>query len=302
MKKFLIIGSKGFIGTHLATHIESLGYEVWGVDVIVDYTSNDRYFLVDASDPGFHEVFNAEKYDVCINCSGAANVADSLIHPYRDFQLNTSMVFNLLEAIKIYQPQCKFINLSSAAVYGNPRSLPISESADLAPISPYGYHKLMSERICEEFHRFFGLKTCSLRIFSAFGEGLKKQLFWDLYHKSKQGGVIKLFGSGNESRDFIYIHDLIQAIMVIAEKADFKGESINTANGEEIRIKDCVKTFYDLFEEPIRFEFSQQDRKGYPNNWVADISTLKSIGYKQKYSLEDGLGNYIKWIRSIDLD
>jgi dTDP-glucose 4,6-dehydratase/UDP-glucose 4-epimerase len=226
-------------------------------------------------------------------------VADSLEHPYRDFQLNTAVIFNLLESIRTHQPNCKFINLSSAAVYGNPQSLPIKENANLNPISPYGYHKLMSERICEEFHRFFGLKTCSMRIFSAFGEGLKKQLFWDLFHKTESGDVVKLYGTGNESRDFIYIHDLVQAIIAVAENADFRGESINTANGEEIFIKDCVGIFYGLFEHPVKYEFSQQAKKGDPNNWVADISTLRSIGYKQRYSLKEGLENYFRWISSI---
>lgn len=299
MKKILIIGSKGFIGTHLTAHLESLGYEVWGADVIVDYENPDHYHLIDASNPGFHEVFKNEKYDICINCSGAANVSDSLKHPYRDYQLNASIVFNLLEAIRVYQPECKFINLSSAAVYGNPQSLPIKENSNLAPISPYGYHKLMSERICEEFHRFFGLQTCSLRIFSAYGEGLRKQLFWDLYHKVKQEDEIELYGTGLESRDFIYIDDLIQAILVVAMKADCTGQSINVANGKEVYIKDCVKLFYDLFEEPVNFKFSQQTKKGDPNNWVADISILKGLGYQQKYSLEEGLKNYYRWLISI---
>lgn len=299
MKKFLIIGSKGFIGAHLSAHLEHSGYEVWGADVIVDYENTHQYHLIDASNPGFHEVFSISDYDICINCSGAANVSDSLKHPYRDFQLNTSIVFNLLEAIRVYQPGCKFINLSSAAVYGNPRSLPIQENAALEPISPYGYHKLMSERICEEFHRFFGLKTCSLRIFSAYGEGLRKQLFWDLYHKVKQNDEIKLFGTGWESRDFIYIEDLIQAILAVAMKANCTGQSINIANGKEIYIKDCVKIFYGLFEKRVNFQFSQHAKKGDPNNWVADISTLKDLGYKQKHSLEEGLKNYYKWVASI---
>ncbi|MBN1185293.1 MAG: NAD-dependent epimerase/dehydratase family protein [Bacteroidales bacterium] len=299
MYKFLIIGSKGFIGTHLSAHLESSGYEVWGADVIVDYETTHQYHLIDASNPGFHEVFKSESYDICINCSGAANVSDSLKHPHRDFQLNTSIVFKLLEAIRVYQPGCKFINLSSAAVYGNPQSLPIQENSALEPISPYGYHKLMSERICEEFHRFFGLNTCSLRIFSAYGEGLRKQLFWDLFQKAKQNDEITLYGTGHESRDFIYIDDLIQAIMAAAINTKCAGQSINVANGREVYIKDCVEIFYGLFEKPVNFQFSQQVKKGDPNNWVADISTLKDLGYKQKYSLEEGLKNYYRWIRSI---
>jgi len=298
MKKFLIIGSKGFIGTHLMTYLREMSYEVWGADVIVDYENAGMYFLIDASNPGFHDVFKNEKYDCCINCAGAANVSDSIKYPNRDFQLNTNIVFALLEAIRTYQPKCKFINLSSAAVYGNPKTLPIKENSTPTPISPYGYHKLMSEQICEEFHRFFGLQTCSLRIFSAYGEGLKKQLFWDLYHKSLKNEKIILFGTGNESRDFIYISDLIQAILTVALNADFVGQSLNVANGEEIYIKDCAKIYFEIFDEPVKYEFSGHGKKGDPNNWVADISSLKDLGYRQKYNLRDGLKNYYKWIKS----
>ena len=169
MNKFLIIGSKGFIGSHLKTYLEKKNYEVWGADVIIDYVNKERYFLVDASNASFHPIFEKEKFDVCVNCSGAASVPDSLENPLRDFHLNVSNTFKLLDAIKTYSPFCKFINLSSAAVYGNPLSLPIREKDKAIPISPYGFHKLMSEKICEEFYRFFGIQTCSLRIFSAYG-------------------------------------------------------------------------------------------------------------------------------------
>ena len=131
MKKILIIGSKGFIGSHLVSYFHEMSVEVWGADVIVDYETTEPYFLIDASNPGFHEVFKDNEYDICINCAGAANVSDSIEHPYRDFQLNTSIVFNLLEAIRTYQPACKFINLSSAAVYGNPGTLPVQETSSL---------------------------------------------------------------------------------------------------------------------------------------------------------------------------
>jgi dTDP-glucose 4,6-dehydratase/UDP-glucose 4-epimerase len=135
-----------------------------------------------------------------------------------------------------------------------------------------------------------------LRIFSAYGEGLKKQLFWDLYKKTKDQQNITLYGTGKESRDFIYILDLINAIELIANRAGFHGEVINIANGEEVFIEDCVTKFYNNFDTPVDYQFSGHGRAGDPNNWIADISTLKSLGYERKYSLEEGLQNYYKWI------
>lgn len=298
----LVIGSKGFIGQHLKKFLMNNGHQVWGADVVVEYAHPEQYFLIDASNADYHSVFQESSFDICINCSGAASVPDSLQHPLRDYNLNTANVFKLLEAIRLYQPACKFINLSSAAVYGNPRVLPITEQTDTAPLSPYGIHKWMSEKICEEFFRFFGIATCSLRIFSAYGEGLKKQLFWDLFQKTKSGDAISLFGTGKESRDFIYINDLVQAIYLVAKQGDFKGQAINIANGEEVMIEDCVNSFYSFFEKPIQFQFMGQGRAGDPNNWVADISNLQQLGYQQQYSLEQGLKRYYEWIKAADAE
>jgi dTDP-glucose 4,6-dehydratase/UDP-glucose 4-epimerase len=124
--KILIIGSKGFIGQHLKRFLMSKDHEVWGADVVVDYVHPEKYFLIDASNADFHELFKEVNFDVCINCSGAASVPDSLQHPLRDYNLNTANVFKLLDAIRLSQPGCKFINLSSAAVYGNPPALPVA--------------------------------------------------------------------------------------------------------------------------------------------------------------------------------
>ncbi|MCF8320859.1 MAG: NAD-dependent epimerase/dehydratase family protein [Flavobacterium sp.] len=299
--KYLIIGSKGFIGNSLKNNLESKqGNIVWGADVVVDYVDTERYFLIDASNGDFRTVFEEEHFDVCINCSGAASVTDSIIHPLRDFNLNTVNVFKILDGIRTYQPQCKFINLSSAAVYGNPVVLPIKEDANVLPLSPYGIHKMQSEQICEEFYRFFNVSTCSLRIFSAYGEGLKKQLFWDLYNKTKTQLPITLYGTGRESRDFIYIVDLLNAIELVSNKADFEGEVVNVGNGEEVFIEDCVAKFYSIFNTPVNYQFSGEGRPGDPNNWIADITTLKSLGYERKYNLEEGLQNYYKWIIELE--
>ncbi|HAT66577.1 MAG TPA: dTDP-glucose 4,6-dehydratase, partial [Flavobacteriaceae bacterium] len=146
----LIIGSKGFIGSHCVRHF-AMEHDVWECDVVTDY-NNDQYFLIDATNASFDEVFASQAYDVCINCSGAASVPDSIKNPQRDFMLNVTNVFKQLDAIRKHQPRCKYINLSSAAVYGNPKSLPIAENHQLQPISPYGNHKKMAEEVCKDFY------------------------------------------------------------------------------------------------------------------------------------------------------
>lgn len=300
MNKILIIGAKGFIGQKVLTHFRKrVATEVWGCDVVVD-DNDERYMLIDAANSNYHQIFEEQRFDLCINCSGAANVPDSLKRPLRDFTLNTSNVFKILDAIRQYAPSCKFINLSSAAVYGNPERLPIQETQFLKPVSPYGQHKLIAEQICQEFYTYYQVPTCSLRIFSAYGEGLYKQLFWDLYKKAQSKDIISLFGTGDESRDFIHIDDIVQVIALVTEKGDFEGEAINVANGEEIFIKDAVLGFYQNFDALVNHQFSGTERKGDPSNWVADISKIKALGYISKVTFLDGLKRYYKWVKHLE--
>lgn len=295
----IIIGSKGFIGQHLLNYYQGKDCEVWGADVIVDYVNTNRYFLIDASTSDFSSVFQVSKFDLCINCSGAASVPDSLNNPSRDYYLNTINVFKLLVAIKEFQPYCRFINLSSAAVYGNPQQLPVKETASPEPLSPYGTHKLYAEQICKEFYEFYNIHTCSLRIFSVYGVGLKKQLFWDLYKKAKTGIPFNLYGTGNESRDFINVIDLVKAIELADKFSNFKADIINIANGEEIIIKEATSIFFSYFGHEINYGFSGNARIGDPVNWRADISKLISFGYQPSVDMKEGLKKYYEWINGL---
>ena len=292
--KILIIGSKGFIGSAALNFYLHKNYVVFGCDIVNDYTS-ENYFQIDATNSEFNQIFKSYDFDVCINCSGAASVPQSLQNPLRDFTLNTYNVAKLLEAIKEYQPNCKFVNLSSAAVYGNPIELPIKESSICNPISPYGIHKKFAEELCTEYQVYFNLKTCNVRIFSAFGNGLKKQLIWDLYQKFKTQNSIELFGTGEETRDFIHVDDIISALTYVIKNGDFKGENYNIANGQEIKIKDIAKLFAKLTGSQKTIIFNQQQKEGDPIFWRADITKIKSFGYEQKISIEEGLRKYIQW-------
>ena len=298
--KVLIIGSKGFIGRHLFCQLKESGHSVWGADVVVDDVNIERYTLLNVFNSDYNSLFQDITFDLCINCSGAASVPDSLINPIKDFSLNVVNVFKILEAIKTFQHGCRFINLSSAAVYGNPEFLPIKESARINPLSPYGVHKLQSEQICREFYDFYRIPTCSIRIFSVYGPGLKKQLFWDIYKKAKRRLSFELYGTGNESRDFIYVYDLVRAIELVARFSNFEADIINIANGEEIQISDVVAIYVGLLKNNISYRFSGEFRTGDPIRWVANIDRLKSFGYLPSVDLRIGLQNYIEWIEMYD--
>jgi UDP-glucose 4-epimerase len=292
--KILVIGSEGFIGHALVENYSKKNVQVFGVDIISQTLPN--YTFISAAAPNYDEVFQSTSFDLCINASGAANVNFSVVNPVWDYELNTNNVFKILDAIRKFTPTCKFIHLSSAAVYGNPETLPISESFPIKPLSPYGFHKWQSEILCQEFASVYGVQSVVLRIFSAFGPGLAKQLFWDLFQKSKSSKKVEIFGSGNETRDFIFIDDIIQTIELISEAA-ISQNVINIANGEEISIETAVKTFFTHWDSSIDFSFNGEVRKGDPRNWRADISILKSLGYQQQFTFKQGIDQYCKWLK-----
>jgi dTDP-glucose 4,6-dehydratase/UDP-glucose 4-epimerase len=295
--QILIIGCNGFIGSNLLKNFKRAGNTtVFGCD-IQEGNRDPAYFCIAREDKGFDSIFQKTGFDFCINCSGAANVHDSLKNPLYDYQLNTVNVFKMLDAIRQHQPSCRFLNLSSAAVYGNPAKLPIREADAVLPVSPYGLHKFQAEQICREFFNYWEIGTCSVRIFSAYGPGLKKQLFWDLYQKSLGKNEVSLFGSGAETRDFIFIEDIVQAIKLVMEGSAFEGETINVANGQECGIKEAVQIFYDALGWNGVIQFKGEVRKGDPLNWRADISKLKELGYRQSFPLQAGLTAYAKWLK-----
>ncbi len=293
--KILIIGSEGFIGSHCVDYFSAQGNEVWSADIFE--SSKPNYVQLSETNTDFESLFQHQSYDVCINASGAANVGFSFDNPAKDFELNVLNVNKILVAIRKFNPKCKLIVFSSAAVYGNPSKLPINESAALSPLSPYGFHKLQSEYLLSEYHKFFGLHTCSLRVFSAYGPRLRKQLFWDLYQKYLLGNEVELFGTGEESRDFIFIDDLVKTVDLVIEHGKFEGDCINVASGIETTIRQAVATFFGLLDSKAKYKFSGKVKIGDPNNWRADTQKLNEMGFTPKNTIEEGLTKLVKWLK-----
>lgn len=291
--RVLIIGAKGFIGGHLvATMAERC--ELYTADIVGEPT--DRHWLISSQAPDFHSLLNMLLPDVVVNCSGAANVGLSFQDPHADFQLNTGLVHSLLEAIRTRSPSTRLINLSSAAIYGNPQAIPVAETAPHAPISPYGWHKLAAENLCREYTQCFDVRTLSLRPFSVFGPHLRKQLFWDIFQKSRRSNQIVCPGTGNETRDFIFAKDMAESIAMCIEHAEFDGQAINVANGEGITIRHAAETLLAAVEWPGELTFNGVVRDGDPLYWTADISRLKALGFSPAYRFESGISELAKWL------
>lgn len=299
MEKVLVTGANGFIGSHVFDYFNRIGYTVvgWG-NCSID-RNKALIKKVDLSNTDEIEMYlNIDMPNIIIHCAGSANVAESITNPKNDLQGNTIIVHNLLFTLKkLKLSHVKVIILSSAAVYGNPIKLPIKECTPVNPVSPYALHKQMVEDICHYFIRNHRMNIKILRIFSAYGCGLKKQIFWDMYVKYMNTDKLEMFGSGDESRDFINIEDVVQAIYLISTSSS--GNQIyNIANGEEIKIKEVVQIFADNIGLPTQnISFIGKRREGDPINWKADIHALKSLGYKKRITIEDGIKKYVEWLQ-----
>lgn len=300
-KKILLIGSSGFIGTAIKQLLLTNGHKVICCDIDDSTTVKDYFAFKDYTN--FLLNISKHQFDFVINAGGNGNVQNSILNPKFDFESNVVLVHSILEAIRQTQIGCRLVHFSSAAVYGEPETSPILETDLLKPISPYGFNKMTSELICKQYSNLYNINCIILRPFSVYGPGLKKQLFWDVlckFKNSTHNAPIEFFGTGSETRDFIFIDDLCQIINLILKNPHHLNnfELINAANGIEIEINTVIQIISGYFPG-IPYTFSGKKRPGDPDKWRADISKLNLLGYTPKVSMEEGLAFYYNWFNGL---
>lgn len=302
MKTVLVTGSAGFLGRHIAARFARAGWNVTGIDGTPEMTGAEdlaiRYTAMRLPSDQFPMLLHDRRPDVLVHCAGHASVPASMKDPSGDFAANTVLTFEVLEALRRYQPRCRFILLSSAAVYGNPESLPVSESHPVRPLSPYGFHKRQCELACEEFSSVFGMQCVVARIFSAYGPGLQRQVVWDILDQVARRDLIELHGTGRESRDFIHAEDVAQAVEVLAERGSHQDGIYNVATGRETSIADLASLVARALDKKCEIRFDGHVRAGDPLNWRADIAKLREIGFVPLLTLEGGLRQLVDWASS----
>ena len=300
MATVIIVGGRGFIGGHVCQIFSELSWQVISVGRggLNPYAST--HYNMQLPSESFSTLLQQINPNLCVNCAGRASVAASMEDPLGDFYANTALVMEILEAIHRYATDCVFINLSSASVYGNPTTLPIQEDALVKPVSFYGYHKYMEELVVREYALFYQVRAATLRIFSAYGERLHRQVIWDLTSKiiTSKGKPVKVFGTGDESRDFIHGKDVAHAVKIVATKGELKGECYNLASGEEITIKQLATKINEISNHNAQLCFDDSPPAGYALRWHADISKIKDLGFCQTVQLYEGLNRVINAAKS----
>lgn len=295
--RVLITGAAGFLGSHVARVLHDAQLTVIGADraPIGEETGCTTRVEFDFLTGDIDALLTAQQPAAVVHLAGAASVPNSIADPAADFQGSIALTQRLLEAIRRTRFGIRVIYFSSAAVYGDPAILPIDEQAALRPLSPYGFHKAMTEMLLREYAQLHSVPACSLRVFSAYGPGLRRQLLWDVLQKARSSSQVVLNGTGLESRDFVHVHDVARAALQVLRYGEFDGSAYNVGSGVETTVAlvaDSVMQTAGVAGQPI---FSGQTRAGDPLRWRADISRLHAIGWSPEIAFAEGVAEYVRW-------
>jgi len=301
MQSVLITGAHGFLGRYTALRFKMNGYHVIGMGLGSWENEKPSDFGIDdwrESDITLEALsVISREIEGIVHCAGSGSVAFSFENPGMDFSQNVQTELAALEFIRLSGSPMKFIYPSSAAVYGlqDDRELYVTDVPH--PVSPYGYHKLIAEHLCESYAANFKVHASVIRFFSIYGEGLRKLLLWDACRKfDGPGDTLMFFGTGNETRDWIHASDAAGLIFTIFQKSE--GYSLyNGGSGTRHSIMDVITLCGKALKSDKKVVFNGVQKQGDPKHYWADMSPARSIGWENTVSFGDGLERYISWFR-----
>ena len=299
-KSAILTGAGGFLAGHAASAFAAAGWRVVGIgrsDPNHQAEHLAEFHLNDLSDVDrIVTIVERSAAEALVHFAAPASVPDSLRSPAHDFRAHVMPTINVLEAVRLAGAAVRVILVSSAAVYGEPQSLPVAEDAPLAPISPYGFHKLHQELLVDEYVRLHGLRACKARVFSAYGEFLRRLAVWEIARRAL-GGDYHVRGTGDETRDYLYAGDCGRAIALMAGRADCRGEAINVSSGQEVPMRVVASEIYAAAGIAAPPQFTGETMPGSPAHWRADVRRLRALGFDPP-PWSNGLARTIRWIRS----
>lgn len=307
--KVLVTGGAGFVGSHLVDELLKMGNQVIVYDNFdpfyaskeqnVEQHSGDSNFALQKADILDYGTLSSAMRNVHVVFHEAAQpgIRYSIQNPRKVHEVNVTGTLNVLKAALANQVK-KVIYASSSSVYGFPKYLPFDEKHPTTPNSPYAASKLAAEKYCLVFHEVYGLNVIVLRYFSVYGPRQRPdQVIRIFVSNALMGRPITIYGDGNQTRDFTYIDDVVNATIRAAEvKAD--GTLINIGHGKRTSINKLFETIIKLAgKEEMNPTYKKNYAGDFPHT-LADITLARRIlQYRPTVDLDKGLRNFIDWHR-----
>jgi UDP-glucose 4-epimerase len=293
----LITGCRGFVGGSVGRFAAQVGHTVLGIGLSSQPDDDwpGGYRQADVCNDDLTAIVQQFEPDIVLHAAGTASVSASIELPLADLRSALMTWANVLESVRKSRHCPLVLFPSSAAVYGNPVLLPVPERAEIAPISPYGFHKAACELLAREYADCFGLNIVVGRLFSVYGPRQRRLLLWELYRQAAAGGPeIVLRGTGDESRDYLHIDDIAAMLLHLAS-LELPGLTvINIASGEETNIRDLARLIARAVDVDCPITALGARQPGDPSRWRADISMLESLGPPRPQSLADGIAACVR--------
>jgi UDP-glucose 4-epimerase len=255
-KRVLITGGLGFIGSNLARRLVDLGSHVLVVDSLIPEYGGNIFNLADIEDRlkiniadvrdeyGFRYLVQGQHY--IFNLAGQVSHTDSMQDPYTDLEINARSQLSILEACRHRNPEAKVIFASTRQIYGRPQYLPVDERHPQCPVDVNGINKMAGEWYHIVYNNVYHLKTVSLRLTNTYGPRMRvkdaRQTFvgWWL-RQLVEGKTLQIFGDGSQIRDFNYIEDVIEAMLIVAVNDVANGEIYNLGSDDPINLINLAK-------------------------------------------------------------
>lgn len=310
--KTLVTGAAGFIGSHLCEYLIEKGLKVLGIDNFMDYyprsikelnladfREHQNFEFIEASLLEVDLVDLLDGVDAVFHQSAQAGVRASWGKNFKIYADNNVLATQmLLEACKV-RPVKKFVYASSSSIYGDTTDLPMCESSLPCPVSPYGVSKLAAEHLCCLYYKNFGVPTVSLRYFTVYGPRQRPDMaFHRFFRWALEDKPLKVYGDGEQSRDFTHVDDIVEANWLAFEKAS-PGEVLNIGGGSRVTLNKVINTMKEIAgcELEVRYQGVQ---KGDVRHTLADMAKAEEmLGYRPKVPLHEGLRAEYEWINEL---
>lgn len=303
----LITGGAGFIGSTLANALLPDNKVIVLDDLSMgDFNNLDESInltkiegnLVDKELLG--KIFSENEFDYIFHLGAVASVADSVARPYETHQVNFDSTMTILEILRTRKSKLKrFVFSSSAAVYGDEPTLPKREESVIRPLTPYAIDKFASEKMAMIYNLLYDIPTSATRFFNVYGPNQNPESPYSgfisiLVDRLKNEKELTIFGNGEQTRDFVYVEDVVNALLLIATSDKSRGQVYNVGTGSRITLNDLVKLSQEITGKKISIKFDKE-REGDIRDSISDISKLRSIGYEPNVELALGMKKYLEY-------